>query len=62
MGNQEAERSRPAPALLFIRHLEFLLMDPDGFKENREDQVRRKNRINDLAPSHIPHVRTQISH
>ena len=60
MGNQEAERSRPAPALLFIRHLEFLLMDPDGFKENRED-LRLKYRY-DLAPSHIPHVRTQISH
>ena len=62
MRDQETQGSRPALSLLFVRHPESVLMDPDGFQKHRKDQVGCKDRINDLAPPHISHIGAQIPH
>ena len=62
MGNEMAERGSLHSLLLLVRHFKFLVMDSNGFQKNRDDQVRRQNRIDNLAPPHIPDISTQIPH
>ena len=62
VGDQIPAGSRLFPPPVLVCHLKLLPVDPDGFQQHRPCQVRRQDRVYDVAPPGAPDIGAKILH